>query len=56
MRAVELELAGAWIAGIIRRRTRICTDFSFRVAAIELTFFLVMDPGMVSSRRIVSCF
>ena len=31
-----------------------CTDFS--LAAIELTFFLVTDPVMVSSGRIVSCF
>ena len=55
-RVVELGLARAWITtivGIIRRRTRVCKAFSF--AATELTFFLFMDPGMGSSRRIMSC-
>ena len=56
-RAVELGLARAWITsivGIIRRRTRVCIAFSF--LATELTFFLVMDPGMGSSGCTTSCF
>ena len=55
-RVVELGQAQAWITGIvgiIRMRTRVCIAFSF--AATELTFFLVMGPGMGSSRRIMSC-
>ena len=56
-RTVKLGLARAWITsivGIIRRRTRVCIAFSF--LATELTFFLVMDPGMGSSGCTTSCF